>query len=156
MGNAISKPGIGTRLLTWVIRVIPKVGPFAALTYRTPTPEVEKMFMASFNASVDNYRTLLASVGARGPQLVNENLDTGEPTRLGQYKGADEAYAKLLEKLTDHQFAGVKKDLRENILAFYTEIAAPAPSKSNKKEQANYAKLVDRLDQLRTIRVSAR
>jgi hypothetical protein len=156
-GSEYQKPDIRTRLLTWVIRVVPKVGPLAALTYKTPTPEVEKMFMASFNATVDNYRMLLARVDAPRPQLANQNFDTGEPTRLGDYVGADEAYAKLLDKLASRKFDGVKPDLRENVLAFYQDLKAPgAEANAKKKDQAEYAKLRDELDQLKGVRVSAR
>ncbi len=95
-GTEYHKPGCGTKFLTFVFRIIPKSGPFKALQIRTPTPEVEKLFMASFNATVDRYRALLANVDAGPPELPNENLDVGGPDIAGKYKGTDEAYAKLL------------------------------------------------------------
>src|SRR5450631_2933125 len=49
-GKEYHKPGFGTRLLTFIFRFLPATGPMSALKIRTPTPEVEKMFMASFNA----------------------------------------------------------------------------------------------------------
>jgi len=55
-GTEYRKPGLGTRLLTLVFRIVPTSGPFRALKIRTSTPEVEKLFMASFNASVDRYK----------------------------------------------------------------------------------------------------
>jgi hypothetical protein len=61
-GTEYHKPGIRTRLVAWVLRIIPKVGPFKSLAFRAPTPEVEKLFMASFNATVENYRALLDNV----------------------------------------------------------------------------------------------
>src|ERR1700722_4497428 len=45
-GVKYKRPGIGTRLLSWLLRVMPKIGPFKSLAFRAPTPEVEKMFMA--------------------------------------------------------------------------------------------------------------
>ena len=63
-GTVYHKAGIRTKLVAWVFRVIPKSGPFNSLPFREPTPEIEKMFMASFNATIDNYRTLLADVAA--------------------------------------------------------------------------------------------
>ena len=47
-GTEYHRPGIRTRLVAWVLEIIPKSGPFKSLAFRAPTPEVEKMFMASF------------------------------------------------------------------------------------------------------------
>jgi hypothetical protein len=49
-GTEYRKPGFGTRLVTFLVEIVPKIGPFKALKVRMPTPEVEKMFMTSFNA----------------------------------------------------------------------------------------------------------
>ena len=49
---------------------------------RLPTPEVEKMFMASFNA------TPLANVDEAQLELPNENFDLGVPPQAGKYKEA--------------------------------------------------------------------
>jgi hypothetical protein len=107
--------------------------------------------MASFNATVDDYRTLLASVDAGQTELPNRNFDTGELTLMGKYKGADEAYAKLVGKLADRQFAGVPPDLRQNILAYYKDLDPSLPAESNKKERAQLTKLLDQLDRLKAV-----
>jgi hypothetical protein len=70
----------------WGIRAVPKVGPLNSLAFREPPPEIEKMFMASFNATADNYRALLVNMDAGQPQLPNQNFDTGEPARMGKYE----------------------------------------------------------------------
>jgi hypothetical protein len=71
------------------------------------------------------------------------------PTRLGKYKGTDEAYAKLVGKLADHEFASVRPDLRQNILAYYQDLNSSIPAKSTKKEKAKLTKLLDQLDRLK-------
>jgi hypothetical protein len=38
------EPGFATRCLVFLIRIIPKVGPFQSLAFRVPTPETEKCF----------------------------------------------------------------------------------------------------------------
>jgi hypothetical protein len=48
--------------LAFLFRLIPKIGPLKILTFRTPTPETEKMFEASFNATLDRYRSLLTEL----------------------------------------------------------------------------------------------
>ena len=141
------KAGFRTRLVAWVFKVIPKFGPFNALPFRTPTPEVEKMFMASFNATVDDYRTLLANVAAGHLEIPNDNMDTGAPTAAGVYKGADQAYDKLLGKLADHNFEGISPDLRANVLVYYKDRKAAAPGPS-KKGSTDWMKQVEQLNQL--------
>jgi hypothetical protein len=56
--------------------------------------------------------------------LPDRNLDTGKPTRRGEYAPADEAYAKLAEKLDQNDFVYASRELRNEILRFYAEDAA--------------------------------
>jgi len=150
-GREYHQPGFGTRTLTFLFRILPSTGPFSALRIRPPTPEVEKMFMASFNAAVDHYKAELANVAAGGSELPNENFDLGEPPQAGKYKGADEAYAKLVGKLAEKQFAGMSVALRQNILTFYRESNPPIPARSTERETAERAKLLDQIDRLKAI-----
>src|SRR3982074_3691324 len=113
------RPGVRTRLVAWILSVIPKIGPFKSLAFRPPTPEVEKKFMASFNATVDNYRVLLANVSAGRMALANENFDVGEPTVPGKYAGTDQTYDHLLAKLAERKFASLSPELRSNLLDYY-------------------------------------
>jgi Zinc dependent phospholipase C len=147
-GKMYQRPGIKTRLMSWFLHLVPKSGPFKGLAFRAPTPEVEKMFMASFNATVDSYRALLADVAAKHLELVtNQNIDIGAPTVAGQYLGADLAYDRLLEKLADHKFAGVSADLRSNMLDYYKDRKPPiAPA--TPKVTAAWDKLMEQRSQL--------
>jgi hypothetical protein len=113
---------------------MPKVGPFKALAFRAPTPEAERMFMESFNATLDRYRALLGSARAGALKLENTDFDTGRPTRAGEYPLADEAYAKFVMKLADKKFEGVTPDVRENILAFFSNLNAPIAVKRDKDD----------------------
>jgi hypothetical protein len=140
-GMAYHRPGFRTRLVAWILEVIPKVGPFKSLAFRAPTPEVEKLFMASFNATVDSYRGLLAKVAAGNLDLPNENFDLGTPTVAGKYQGADLAYDKLLGKLTEHKFVGMSPDLRGNLLDYYKDRKPPV-SPPTKKAATEWAKLL--------------
>ena len=146
-GKEYQRPGLRDRFVAWVLKIFPKVGPFKSLAFKAPTPEVEKMFMASFNATVDSYRVLLAKAGAGPLELVNQNFDTGNPTAAGKYIGADLAYDKLLDKLAGHKFAGVSADLRGNILDYYKERKPPL-SPATKKAGAEWAKVIEERSQL--------
>jgi hypothetical protein len=150
-GTEYHKPGLRTKFVTFLFRIIPQSGPFKALKIRTPTPEVERMFMASFNATVDRYRALLTAVDAGQLHLDNENFDIGEPSLAGKYHGADQAYAKLVGKLTDRQFAGLSPELRQNILVFYGDMKPLLPARSTTKEKVELAKLVDQIDRLKAV-----
>ena len=150
-GTEYKKPGFGTKILAFFFRWLPGRGPFSSLKIRTPSPEVEKLFMASFNATIDHYKVLLAKVDAGGTDLADENLDAGGATIAGKYKGTDEAYAKLLGKLADRQFAGMQPDLRQNILAYYKDLNPSPAAKSTKKEKTEFTKLVNQLDRLKAV-----
>jgi len=147
-GKMYQRPGFRTRLVSWFLRVVPKSGPFKGLAFKAPTPEVEKMFMASFNATVDNDRLLLADVAAgRFEMLTNENIDIGAPTVAGKYLGADLAYDKLLDKLAEHKFADVSADLRSNVLDYYKDRKPPlAPA--TPKVTAAWDKVMEQRTQL--------
>jgi hypothetical protein len=118
-GKSYKEPGFGTKVIAFVVRMVPKIGPFRALQFRTPTPEVEKLFMQSIDATLVQYRSLLAAEAAGRRQLSNENLDLGKPIQHGRYHTADETYEKLLEKLVEQKSTSISADLQSNILSFY-------------------------------------
>ncbi len=149
-GKGYQRPGFGARLVGWVLKIVPKVGPFKSLAFRKPTPEVEKMFMTSFNATVDSYRALLAKVSEGRTELVNQDFDIGKPTIAGEYLGADLTYDKLLDKLAGHKFAGVSADLRGNILDYYKGRKPPV-SPPTKKASAEWAKVLEERAQLEQV-----
>jgi hypothetical protein len=132
--------------LTFFFRILPASGPFSALKIRTPTPEVEKLFMASFNATVDRYKAMLANVETGGPDPPNENFDLGVPSKAGKYKGADEAFAKLVGRLAEKQYAGMSAELRQNILDFY----------QGSDPSVSATRLTEQLDRLKAVRKASR
>ena len=146
-GTTYPHPTFRSRVLAFFFRIVPRIGPFKALAFKKLTPATEKVFMASFNTTIDRYRELLAELKADRLQLPNQNFDTGEPTAAGQYKLADAAYAKLLDKLADH-YADVSPELRGDILAFYHNLEAPISTKTSEKE---WAKLLKELDELKAV-----
>jgi Zinc dependent phospholipase C len=128
-GNQYHRPGFGARFLGFLFRLMPKVGPFRALSFKVPPPAAEKLFLASLDETMRSYRELLAAVREDRLQLVNENFDTGRPARFGDYRLADEAYAKLLDRL-EATPAGISEPLRANILSFYGASGVPSSDKS--------------------------
>jgi hypothetical protein len=153
-GTEYKRPGIRTRLLAFFVRILPPIGPFKSIRFRTPTPEVEKLFMASFNATLDNYRALLTNVSAGQLRIGNENFDVGTPIRAGGYKGSDHTYAKLLDKLAEHKFEHVPEGLRRDILDFYKNAKPPVAGMAKSKEIAEWASVQKHLEQLQAITAS--
>jgi hypothetical protein len=104
------------------------VGPFKALAFKVPTPEAEKLFVASFNDTMSRYRVLLGEVREQRLKLENQNFDTGRHTQKGEYKKADETYEKLVEHFADAP-NNISIELRTNVLAFYGE-SSPTSEKA--------------------------
>ena len=128
------------------MRILPKIGPLKVLQLRTPTPETERMFEASFNATLERYRKLLDQVGSGQPNLPNDNFDTGEAAGPGKYRLNDEAHAKLLDALAKQNFRGASPELRAELLEFFGHPDAPYATKRNPKE---WGKVQVELEQLR-------
>jgi hypothetical protein len=80
---------------------------------------VQQRFTAALDHAVERYHAEIAHLRDRDRRLPNETLDTGRPTRRGDYEPADETYAKLLEKLDERHFAGVPPALQADIMRFY-------------------------------------
>ena len=120
-GRDYKRPNFGHRMLAWVMRVMPRIGPFKTLKFKVPTPEAEALFLKSFATTVDRYRGLLTEVRNGRLSIDNRNLDTGLLVRPGDYGMVDDMYAELVTKLAKNEFKGVPPALRTNILAFYGE-----------------------------------
>ncbi|MGZ4844588.1 MAG: zinc dependent phospholipase C family protein [Candidatus Angelobacter sp.] len=146
-GKTYQKPGLGARIMALIFKIIPKVGPFKAIAFKMPNPDTETLYLKSVNTTVDEYRRYLGDLKADKLQLANMDFDTGKPTTPGEYQLTDEAYAKLLDKLTKAKFANLKPDVSQNILAFYQNPSAP---NFTKKKRDKWNKVRQELDQLKT------
>src|SRR5947207_2501778 len=71
------KPGIGSRILAFIFKLLPKVGPLRTLSFKMPTPQGETMFMKSFNNTLAQVRSLAPAAGEGGVRLDNTNFDIG-------------------------------------------------------------------------------
>jgi len=133
-GKDYQRPTFWDRFLAFLFKVLPKVGPLRVLQLRTPTPETERMFQASFNATMDRYRGLLKEETEGHLKLANNNFDVGEFTPPGKYRMNDDAHAKLLDKLAEQNFADISPGLRAELLDFFSDPGAPYATKRNPKE----------------------
>jgi hypothetical protein len=147
-GTEYKRPNFWHRLCAAMLRLVPKIGPFKTLAFKPLTPEAERLFVESFTATVQRYRTFVVAASRNRLSLDNRNFDTGRVVKAGDYRLADEAYARLLDKLADGGFKKVPRALRGDILAFY---ATPVPSGSTKRERKHLQKIREDLDELRRI-----
>jgi hypothetical protein len=147
-GKGYRRPGFGTRLLAFILRIVPKIGPFRALSFKVPTKQTEDLYIASVDKTMENYTKLLHETGDGTLQLTNTDFDTGHDTKAGEYALTDKAYAHLLDQLTTHNFDQITPELRANILAFYSDPNAPI---ATKKKPADWAKTLDELNKLRAL-----
>src|SRR5216683_3042289 len=151
-GKDYRKPNPGERFLAFLYKLLPKFGPLKILQFRTPTPQTEKMFEASFNATLDRYREFLTALREGKLDLPNANFDVGENTGPGKYRLNDEAHAELLDKLAENKFAGANSDVKAELLHFFAEPDAPYATKRNAKA---WAKVQTQLQQLKSATVAS-
>jgi hypothetical protein len=147
-GKDYVKPGLGTRIMSTLLRYMPKVGPFKGLAFNSPTPQTADLYIKSINKTVDQYRVFLEQVRTDSLALPNCDFDTGNDTQAAEYSLTDDTYAKLLGQLSDRKFDRTTADLRENILHFYSDLSAPIETK---KDEAHWQAVLAALGQLKLV-----
>jgi Zinc dependent phospholipase C len=147
-GKDYTKPGVGTRILSTLLRYMPKIGPFKGLAFNNPTPQTEDLYIKSINTTVDQYRALLEEVRTDTLLLANCDFDSGQPTKAAEYSLTDDAYAKLLAQLSKRKFDLTSPELRANILKFYSDLSVPIETK---KDGVRWQSVLTDLDQLKAV-----
>jgi Zinc dependent phospholipase C len=154
-GKEYQKPTLFERFVAFLLRLVPKVGPLKVLKLRTPTPDTERKFEASFNAALDRYKVLLTETRSGTPDVPNDNFDTGSVTPPGVYFKNDEVHARLIEELAARNFAGLTPDLRAELLQFYSDPNAPIATKRKPKDWNKVQVALQQLKNAPQIPVSA-
>src|SRR5580692_7559546 len=147
-GKDYAKPGFRVRVLSGLLRYMPKIGPLKSLAFNNPTAQTEDLYFKSINMTVDHYRIFLEQVRTGTLDLSNSDLDSGKETRAAEYSLTDDTYAKLLKQLTARKFDLTTLALRDDILHFYGDLSA---SITTKKDSAQWQGVLVSLDQLKLI-----
>ena len=147
-GKDYVKPGLGTRILSTLLRYMPRIGPFKGLAFNNPTPQTEDLYIKSINTTVDQYRAFLEAVRTDTLLLPNCDFDSGKTTKPAEYALTDDTYAKLLARLSERKFDLTSPELRANILDFYSDLSAPIDTK---KDQDDWKSVLSELDQLKSM-----
>ncbi len=145
-GKKHSKPGIFANAFSFLIRVLPKVGPLKSLKLKEPGPAAEKLFIASFDSVLTNYAISMKILGSQNVDLSNIDFDTGKETSPGEYELADVNYGNLLLQLDYKQFIHLNADLKLNIIDFYSNYK---PIIKTKKDRQKEVKITAALVQLK-------
>jgi hypothetical protein len=147
-GKDYVKPGVGTRIISTLLRYMPRIGPFKGLSFKSPTPQTEDLYFKSINTTVDRYRAFLEAVRTDSLVVPNCDLDSGNVTKAAEYSLTDDTYATLLAQLSERKFDRTSPELRDNILQFYSDPSAPIETK---KDPIHWQHVLTALGQLRSV-----
>jgi hypothetical protein len=147
-GKDYVKPGVGTRIMSTLLRYMPRIGPFKGLSFKSPTPQTEDLYFKSINTTVDHYRAFLEAVRTDSLVVPNCDLDSGNVTKAAEYSLTDDTYATLLAQLSERKFDRTSPELRDNILQFYSDPSAPIETK---KDPIHWQHVLTALGQLRSV-----
>ncbi|RYU91302.1 hypothetical protein EWM62_05015 [Mucilaginibacter terrigena] len=133
-GKERQEPKFLAKVVVFLIKILPKIGPLKTLKYKSPGEQGQKLFALSFDAILKNYNIALNQLSKDQLVLPDIDFDTGNPTHLGEYPLADKTYDKLLEELQEQQYKNVTPQLQKSIADFYstadtTLMAAKDPKK---------------------------
>jgi hypothetical protein len=118
-GSSREKPKFKEVIVAFIIKIIPKIGPFKALKFKDVGPDGEKKFIASFDTSLTTYERALTQLETGKLVLPDIDYDTGKPTTPGEYGLCDKTYDDLLDKLSSNKYVHLTASLQQNILDFY-------------------------------------
>jgi hypothetical protein len=133
-GKRLQEPNALEELLAILLKIIPPIGPLRTLQLKIPTPAVERLFMASFNRTIEQCGARLDAVEKGKLDLPDTNYDVGEVTPAGAYRLNDDTHAFWLHKLAGKKFATLTPEIKGELLNFYQNLNAPIHTKRNPKE----------------------
>lgn len=144
-GETYRSPNFSVRFLLFLLKTLPKIGPFRALSFKPPTQQMETFFQESFRLTTQRYGEAVRRIRSGEPMFPNEDFDTGAPTKIGEYALADETYARLLDKLASQNFRGLSATLQADIVRFYASAGSDPPLQKDKKRWEKTQKELDQL-----------
>jgi hypothetical protein len=143
--GAYRERGTGSKFLEFLIRILPKVGPLQVLSFKAPTTQTATLFEDSFDRTLTEYRRLLHAESAGNLTLENRDLDTGAPTRPGEYGLANRSYGWLARKLAEEDPAPADAEAVRNVIAFYRSVDKPLAGTGKVKDWRKTMAAVEKL-----------
>jgi hypothetical protein len=147
-GRDYTRPRPGARFLAFLVRIVPKVGPFRGLAYKEPTPKTEDLYMMSVNETVTALQTELRRLRQDDVEFPAIDLDTGAPTRAGEYALANDTYRKLVRRLKEDNFGHTDAELQTAMIHYFANFQ---PKLRNSRDAKQWAKDESALNLLKTL-----
>jgi hypothetical protein len=147
-GKGYQRPGFKAALLSYLIRVLPKVGPLRALRFKAPTPQSEKYLEQSIDTVLRHYSVYLQQLKAHELHLKDKDYDTGNLTANCEYSLANETYTIWVLQLQENDFKNINNPLRQNILHFFD---LPPASKIHTRKKSDCEKFYKAYEELRSM-----
>ena len=132
-GTGYKRPGFFPTFFSYIIRVLPKIGPLRALRFRAPGPTSEKYFIESFDSVLHHYSLHLNQLQTQSLFLPDLDFDTGKPTERCEYSLADIAYSDLVLKHKADGFRNLSYALQQDITKYYLSMNTPELKTGNLK-----------------------
>lgn len=149
-GREREKPGFTAVILSFIIRVLPKIGPLRSLKFKDPGAEGERLFIKGFETSVSEYGKALNKL-RKGKQIAFADIDfdTGNLTSPGEYRLTDKTYSDMVIKLAEGKFGYLTAPLKANILNFYQDTTAAERADKPTSDRVNKEKTNKALQELK-------
>jgi hypothetical protein len=120
-GKSYREAGWIAKVFGLFVKLVPDAGPFQRLPFKPLPHDVQEQFGGALDHATASFAHAVGRVGSGDTSLENLNLDTGRPTRAGEYAPADEAYAHLLLALDEHHVEAVSPELQAELRRYYAD-----------------------------------
>lgn len=124
-GKGYQRPGVSAKILSLLIRVLPKVGPLRPLKFKVPAPRAEKLFDESFDTVLLHYSANLNLLMDKNVHPQDLNYDTGKSSTDCEYSLADQTYCDWLLKLRTNEFDNVTTEIKQEIVNYFHLTVTP-------------------------------
>ena len=133
-GRDHEKAGIVPRIVSFLLPLLPKIGPLSKLKFKQLNPEAELLFVKSFETTLSHYSLALSTLHSQPLSLANRTLDTGKETFPGEYIIADINYDDYLLRLKDRDFDNLTSHVKSHLISFYSKVKTPHTLKRKAKK----------------------
>lgn len=131
----MEKPGFTAKVMSMVMRIVPKAGPLSTLNFRLPVPEAETLFIKSINQSIMQFESGLFALQQQPVlDLPSNDLDTGSPAHFSEYCLADKSHEKLLKKHYKEDFEDAPANLQTYLLSYFDSMPPKPPTPKLEKD----------------------
>jgi hypothetical protein len=142
-GSAFLEPGYLVRFVGFLGNVVPNVGPLKRLPFKPLPDRVQELYFRAFHDAFDEYVKEVELARIHSLRLSNLTLDTGRPSRAGEYAPADQAYLKLLRLHAADHFVRMPKSLARDMSHHFRDSNAALSFEDDQNKRQDDAQVVN-------------